>query len=287
MTNKQQTINIALTADRNYAEQVITLIKSVCYHHKNVRFYLIHQDYPDEWFMALNQHLTNVGAEIIPVTVLDSFRFPSKLQEYITQATFYRYIIPEIPEDRVIYLDSDIVVDGNIEEMYFSDFNGKYVLAVEDMYISYTKHSYIEFPDLKPYFNAGVLLVNNKLWKENDLEGYLIQMTKQYPNVIYADQDILNIALKDKWGALHKRYNYQTGVIHGLPRLEENMSDEERIAKYQKQVNEAEPTIIHYTSKYKPWLNNKYFVLLREKYWFYYQLSWEEIKKHQQKLFAS
>lgn len=287
MTSKQQTINIALTADRNYAEQVITLIKSVCYHHKNVRFYLIHQDYPDEWFMALNQHLTNVGAEIIPVTVLDSFRFPSKLQGYITQATFYRYIIPEIPEDRVIYLDSDIVVDGNIEEMYFSDFNGKYVLAVEDMYISYTKHSYIEFPDLKPYFNAGVLLVNNKLWKENDLEGYLIQMTKQYPNVIYADQDILNIALKDKWGALHKRYNYQTGVIHGLPRLEENMSDEERIAKYQKQVNEAEPTIIHYTSKYKPWLNSKYFVLLREKYWFYYQLSWEEIKKHQQKLFAS
>lgn len=286
MINKQ-VINIALAADRNYAEQVITLIKSVCYHHKNVRFYLIHQDYPDEWFMALNQHLTNVGAEIIPVTVLDSFRFPSKLQEYITQATFYRYIIPEIPEDRVIYLDSDIVVDGNIEEMYFSDFNGKYVLAVEDMYISYTKHSYIEFPDLKPYFNAGVLLVNNKLWKENDLAEYLIQMTKQYPNVMFGDQDILNIVLKDKWGILSNVYNYQTGVIHGFPRLEENMPDKERIAKYQKQVNEAEPTIIHYTSKYKPWLNNKYFVLLREKYWFYYQLSWEEIKQHQQELFAS
>lgn len=288
MTNKQQTINIALAADRNYAEQVITLIKSVCYHHQNVRFYLIHQDYPDEWFMALNQHLTNVGAEIIPVTVLDSFRFPSKLQEHITQATFYRYIIPEIPEDRVIYLDSDIVVDGNIEEMYFSDFNGKYVLAVEDMYISYTEHGYIEFPDLKPYFNGGVLLINNQLWKENDLAEYLIQMTKQYPNVMFGDQDILNFVLKDKWGILSHVYNYQTGVIHGFPRLEEeNMSDEERIAKYQKQVNEAEPTIIHYTSKYKPWLNNKYFVLLREKYWFYYQLSWEEIKKRHQELFAS
>ena len=286
MINKQ-VINIALAADRNYAEQVITLIKSVCYHHKNVRFYLIHQDYPDEWFMALNQHLTNVGAEIIPVTVLDSFRFPSKLQEYITQATFYRYIIPEIPEDRVIYLDSDIVVDGNIEEMYFSDFNGKYVLAVEDMYISYTKHSYIEFPDLKPYFNGGVLLINNQLWKENDLAEYLIQMTKQYPNVMFGDQDILNFVLKDKWRVLSHVYNYQTGIIHAFPRLEENMSDEEIITKYQKQADEVKPIIIHYTTKYKPWLNSKYFVLLREKYWFYYQLSWEEIKKRHQELFAS
>ena len=286
MINKQ-VINIALAADRNYAEQIITLIKSVCYHHKNVRFYLIHKDYPYEWFVALNKHLVELATEIIPVMILKPFEFDIKLLEHITPASFYRYMIPEIPEDRVLYLDSDIVVDGNIEEMYFSDFNEKYAFAVEDMYISHTKHCYIEFPEMKPYFNSGVLLINNKLWQEYDLFEHLIQTTKAYPKVIYGDQDILNILLKNKWEILSSVYNYQTGVIHGFPRLEENMSDKERLEKYQRQANEIQPKIIHYTSKYKPWLNNKYFVLLREKYWFYYQLSWEEIKKHQQELFAS
>lgn len=286
MINKQ-VINIALAADRNYAEQIITLIKSVCYHHKNVRFYLIHKDYPYEWFVALNKHLAELAAEIIPVIILKPFEFDIKLLEHITPASFYRYMIPEIPEDRILYLDSDIVVDGNIEEMYFSDFNGKYALAVEDMYISHTKHSYIEFPDLKPYFNSGVLLINNTLWKIKKIKECLIQMTQEYPKVLFGDQDILNFVLKDKWGILSNVYNYQTGVIHGFPRLEENMSDKERIAKYQKQVNTAEHKIIHYTSRYKPWLNHNCITFLKEKYWFYYQLSWEEIKKHQQELFAS
>lgn len=278
MKNKK-IINIALAADRNYAEQVITLIKSICYHHKNVRFYLIHQDYPDEWFIAINQHLSNLGSEIIPVTMLDSFEFSSKLQEHITQASFYRYIISEIPEDRILYLDSDIIVDDNIEDMYFSDFNGKYALAVEDMYINHTQHCYLEFPNMKPYFNSGMLLINNILWRENNLTNHLIDMTQKYPGVIYGDQDILNIVLKDKWDVLNNIYNYQTGVIHGFPRIEKNMSDEERLEKYQKQAIEIQPKIIHYTHKYKPWQKHNYIVFFREKYWFYYQLSWEEIKE--------
>ena len=275
-----------MAADRNYAEQIITLIKSFCYHHQNVRFYLIHQDYPSEWFAALNKHLVELEAEIIPATILKSIRFDSSLPEYITQATFYRYMLPKIPEERVLYLDSDIIIDGNIEEMYFSEFDGKYILAVEDMCLNHIiEHSYLEFPEMKPYFNAGVLLVNNTLWRENHLDEHLIQMTKQHLNVIYGDQDILNIVLKDKWNLLDKKYNYQTGFIHGFPQKDENMSDEEIKIKYQKQASEIQPKIIHYTSKYKPWLNSEYFVLLQEKYWFYYQLSWEEIKKRHQELF--
>lgn len=282
--NKQTSINIVLAADRNYTEQVITLIKSVCYHHRSIRFYLIHQDYPNEWFLAINKYLINLKSEIIPLKISEPFKFSTKLQEHITQSTFYRYLIPHIPEKRILYLDSDIVVDGNIEDMYFSDFDDKYALAVDDMFISQTEHCYQEFPEMKPYFNAGVLLVNNELWKKCNLTEHLIQMTQRYPKAIYGDQDILNITLKNNWKALNNTYNYQTGFIHEL--INHNMSDEEIIAKYHSQASEIQPKIIHYTSKYKPWLNSKYFVLLREKYWFYYQLSWEEIKKRHQELFA-
>ena len=280
--NQQTSINIALAADRNYAEQVITLIKSVCYHHRNVRFYLIHQDYPSEWFLALNKHLVELKAEIIPATILNSIEFNIVLPKHITQASFYRYMISEIPEDRILYLDSDIVVDGNIEKIYFSDFNGKYLLATQDMYISQVEHWYQGYPNLKPYFNSGVLLVNNKLWKEKHMKEKLIQMTLDNPGVIQGDQDILNIVLRGKWDILSNKYNYQTGAIYSL----ESTFDQRIIEKYQTQIREITPKIIHYTTSCKPWLNHNYLVLLKEKYWFYYQLSWEEIKKHHQELFA-
>lgn len=86
--------------------------------------------------------------------------------------------------------------------------------------------------------------------------------------------------LKDKWAIIDKKYNYQTGAIYGFSG--KDISDEELITQYQIEAYEVKPKIIHYTFKYKPWINHKYFVLLREKYWFYYQLSWEEIKKHHQ-----
>ena len=264
---------------------MITLIKSVCYHHRNVRFYLIHQDYPSEWFLALNKHLVELKAEIIPVTILKPFNFDIKLEKYITQSTFYRYLIPDIPEEKILYLDSDIIVDGNIENMYSLEFNEILAYAVKDMYISYVEHDCPGYSNMKPYFNAGVLLINNRLWQKNRLKEHLIQVTQECPGVSIADQDILNIVLKDKWGILSEKYNYQTGAMHCFPIKE--LPDEEIISKYRSQISEIQPKIIHYTTKLKPWIRqNRYIILLKEKYWFYYQLSWEEIKKRHQELFT-
>lgn len=149
-----------------------------------------------EWFTTLNRYLVDFESEIIPVTILEPFRFSIKLEEHVNHSTFYRYFISDIPEERILYLDSDIIVDGNIEEMYFSEFHGKFAKAVKDMYVSDVEHWYQEYPNMKPYFNAGVILVNNTLWKINNLKESLIQTTIKYPKLSIADQDVLNIVFK-------------------------------------------------------------------------------------------
>ncbi|MGQ0286281.1 glycosyltransferase family 8 protein [Pasteurellaceae bacterium 22721_9_1] len=276
-TDKQ--IVIALAADLNYSEQVITLIKSVCYHHQNVKFYLLNKEFPDEWFQVLNKSLNKIECQIIDVKVITDIFDGFTVLNRITSPTCYRYFISDLPEDRILYLDCDIVIDDNIDEFYSMDFKDNLVMATEDPYTNSSKvsHSYEDFPDMKPYFGAGVLLVNNKLWKEQNITATLCEYTLKYPNLIYLDQDVLNIVCKNKWGSINKIYNYQlhAKVVLRAANMLEELAEFDKLA--------TPPKIIHFTGPYKPWLNIKDEVTpeFRTKYWFYNGLEWSDIiQKH-------
>ena len=46
-------INIAFAIDAKYTPHLETLIKSICYYNKNVNFYVLHNDIPQEWFEGI------------------------------------------------------------------------------------------------------------------------------------------------------------------------------------------------------------------------------------------
>lgn len=276
---KNEKINIVLCVDFNYLDPLVTLMKSVCYHHSNVKFYIFHKTLASEWFENIDSKLKKLSKGRVEVENVfvktDNFK-EFKTLDYISEVTYYRYLIQFLEEDRVLYIDSDVIVDGSLEDIYFSDFKENYICAVPDFVLNHDKceHSYKEFPNMKPYFNAGFMLINNKLWKEKNLVQTLYYLTENCKNAIYADQDILNIALKNGWKALDKKYNYQVHAGDSLKNLgvDYNM---------RKELNEGfKPVVIHYTSIKKPWKNNYYDIIFREKYWFYNQLSWEEIFKN-------
>ena len=56
---------IVLAANYAYVEQVMTTIKSICYHNRSIRFYLINSDFPNEWLKQLNKRLEKFDSEII------------------------------------------------------------------------------------------------------------------------------------------------------------------------------------------------------------------------------
>ena len=92
--------------------------------------------------------------------------------------------IPELLADypRIIYLDSDVIVEADISDLWMSDFESNYVLAVQDLINPFVSsplglRNWRELgmnADSK-YFNAGVLVLNADRWRKENVADRLVQ----------------------------------------------------------------------------------------------------------------
>lgn len=174
---------IVLACDNSYMDKLETIIKSICAHNKNIKFYILNEDLPIEWFRLMTKRLSYFNSEILNIKVsgdsFKKFRCPS---EHINYQSYFRYLIPDyVSEEKVLYLDCDIIVTESLDGLFNLDLKNYPVAAVPDL------------PTTNDGFNSGVLLINNKYWRENDILNKLIKLTVEYHEKVYGDQGILNI----------------------------------------------------------------------------------------------
>ncbi|MEC4813806.1 MAG: glycosyltransferase family 8 protein, partial [Scytonema sp. PMC 1069.18] len=155
---------------------------------------------------------------------------------------------------KAIYLDSDMVVTGNLAELWDIDIQDNYILAVQDdiqLYVSMSDglKNYKELgisPDYK-YFNAGLLVINLEKWRAENIGKKVLEHVQKYRGIVRDDQDGLNAILAGKWGELHPKWNQ-------MPKIYDYASWEE--SPHAKDIYEElihHPGIIHYTNTPKPW----------------------------------
>ena len=93
--------------------------------------------------------------------------------------------------ERVLYLDSDLIVVGDIQELWDSDLNGK-LLAAASIPGS-TKCEFLSIPESYGYFNAGVILTDLRQWRETRAIDELVAFVAANPDkLVDVDQDVLN-----------------------------------------------------------------------------------------------
>lgn len=256
---------IVLACDNSYMDKLETTIKSICAHNKNIKFYILNEDLPIEWFRLMTKRLSYFNSEIVNIKVsgedFKNFRCPS---EHINYQAYFRYLIPDyVSEEKVLYLDCDIIVTESLDGLFNLDLKNYPVAAVPDL------------PTTNDGFNSGVLLINNKYWKENDILNRLIKLTVEYHEKVYGDQGILNILFKDKWYRLSLTYNLQVGSDS-----QENLIG--NIGWYD--LFDGIPKVIHYTYTHKPWFMHN-MIRFKDIWWFYYSMSWDEIILDKTKLY--
>ena len=161
MTTSEK-INIAFAIDAKYTPHLEALIKSICYYNKNVNFYVLHNDIPEEWFEGIQCKLEKMGNNLFSIHISDDIFKDYKTLEHISSSSsYYRLLIPKlINQARVLYLDASVS---------------------------------------KKYFNSGVLLIDCVKWRNEGLVDTLLQTVEEYGDqVLYGDQCILNIVLREK-----------------------------------------------------------------------------------------
>jgi len=121
-----------------------------------------------------------------------------------SEVTFYRLLTPIfIPIEKVIYLDSDVLVFEDLEEMYNLPFNNYYALGILD--ILSNGLDYLGLISEK-YINAGVLLLNLDLIRKDHKYYELLSMYKYYKKLNNNDQTIINYVFYPKIGILPSKF---------------------------------------------------------------------------------
>lgn len=253
---------IALGADLHYLDKVETVIKSVSVHNHEVKFYVFNDDLPSEWFQLMRNRLKVIGSEIVNVKKTDhnlrNFHLPNAILSY---AAFFRYFIAdEVQEDKVLYLDSDTIVNAKLDDLFTLDLQGYAIAAVQD----FNHEGWLTT------FNSGVMLIDAKKWRAKNSTQSLLELTAQHHEHVYGDQGVLNMYFGDQWLHLDKEYNFMVGLdqfLHLSGNKEWYQSD---------YYGNYEPKIIHYTSESKPWTHMT-LTRFRKLWWFYYGLNWNDV----------
>ena len=177
--------------------------------------------------------------------------------------TYYRLFIASLfPQyDKILYLDCDIVVLGDVAELYHTDLGQNILGAVADQYVRNTMEFrlYAEKAigvDPDTYFNAGILVISLDQFRKNRIEQKFIRLITEYDfDLLDPDQAYLNYLC---FGKTHMLPNGWNKAPMALP-------------------CEGKKNIVHYALYKKPWqyddvMDGEYFWHYAEKSPFYAQI---------------
>ena len=126
--------------------------------------------------------------------------------DYFTLTIYFRlFIATMFPQyDKAIYIDSDVVVLGDLAELFDTDIGDNFIGACADK-------SVVDVPELArymeeavgvsryEYINSGVLLMNLKALRENEFDKHFLNLLNTYHfDCIAPDQDYINAICNGK-----------------------------------------------------------------------------------------
>lgn len=280
-------MNIALGFDKNFVVHAATTICSILENNKNVEinFYLLIDksvNFFSKFLLKCLIHSYGKNLEFIDL----SCSFNNLFTGSWSKAMYYPILLSGIcPDEKILFLDSDTLVTGDLSELYNVDLSDYYCAAVQDYgMLSWIKSKHNiklsilekEMPidcyfseirkwdmsDMKRYFNSGMLLLNLEKMRADDCEEKMINILKSEP-LACPDQDCFNICFHDKVNIISPKYNFMVVSEEILANIEDSA-----FIQIKDYLEKSElPLIIHHLAK--PWCPNGENVLYGELYWKY------------------
>ena len=278
---KNDSIPVVVTTDNNFVPYtgvtLYSLIKNATSIH-NYDIIVIHDgsltQSDKRRLFNLSYGYTNISIRFYNIApLIQNLNLVSRLP-HVSKATFYRYFIPDIMPDyeKVIYLDTDIVIRKDISKIIDIDMGNNYLAGCHDIVImqmitgepeclDYFKNKLQINNPHDNYVQAGILIFNIPPMKKDNISR---KMVEEACKGIYrfSGQDPMNVACRGKIYFLPLTWNFTNFIrtpwsLNHIP------------SKYRKDFQETskDPAIIHYASHQKPW--NTHSSYLTEAWWEY------------------
>lgn len=260
-----ETINIVCACDKHFLPFTASLICSVLENNpmNNIRIFLLFSGINKLELQKLTAFVQNYQQTIIPIRVQK--KDIKGLLKWISEAASFRLIMHNllpIDVEKVIYLDSDILVRHDLSDLWEIDLADSILAAVEDP--ASIEQSKLGMAKTSRFFNSGVLLVDLKRWKESNLLLKVLAYYEDHPNLYFPDQDALNAVLDGEWMQLSQNWNMICRVGS------RDVLEQQKI----------DPAVVHFagSGENKPW-HPKSNVPFKDEY-IYYQMKtpWRNIK---------
>jgi lipopolysaccharide biosynthesis glycosyltransferase len=262
MKTPNRVIPIFFAVDDNYAPYLAVAMRSLIDNASPDYQYNIHIliDKLNEFNTSVlcGMATENVRVETVNVTnKLDSLGDMLHLRDYYTKTTYYRFFIPALfPQyERGLYLDCDIVVKGDISQLYNVALGDNIlaaapeeVMLMVDVFGTYVE-AVLEVPR-NEYFSAGILVMNLEKMRHVALEEQFVDILGRRTFRVTQDQDYLNVLCRGDFLMLDSGWN--------------------KTACYNAPVD-TPVNIIHYKINWKPWHYKG--VRFEEDFWHYAEMT--------------
>ena len=260
MENNLEVIPIFFAIDDGYMPFLAVALESLIENSSKKYYYsikILYTNISEENKKKINKYKReNVNIEFVDLNYyIEKVKDKLYTRDYYTNTTYFRLFIANLyPQyNKAIYLDSDILVLGDIAELYNQDMGDNLIAAAPDDVIQTTKvfQEYVEkvvgVADYRNYFNAGILLMNLDEFRKFDFQSKFLYLLETIKFTVAQDQDYLNRLCKGKVKIIDKAWDT-------MPIGNETLE-------------EKDLKIIHYNLADKPWHydNIKY----KEYFWKY------------------
>lgn len=155
--------------------------------------------------------------------------------------------------DKILYLDGDIIVQKDLSDLYNTDLDDNYVAAVKDSGRIYYKSESTKH--IKNYFNSGVMLLNLKKMREDNVTKKLFELKANSNDNSLMDQNIFNILFENQVCFKDIKYNFlYLNLVRAKKKYKISEINDLYHSKYKNLLEIYKKAyIIHFSSKDKPW----------------------------------
>ncbi|HEY1567446.1 MAG TPA: glycosyltransferase family 8 protein [Solirubrobacteraceae bacterium] len=219
-TLEGEALHVALAADDAYLPHCAAVLSSLRAHDHGapVHAHLLHPS--PAGADALHRLGSMAGGRALTVTAHPiAAERVAGLPDWgrIPVTMWYRILLPELlpAVDRVLYLDADVLVVDSLAPLWATDLSGSWVAAVTNVperhMLGHAQSLGLEGPTA--YFNSGVLLMHlEAMRRDGRTEALLACARERSGELLWPDQDALNLVLGARRRVLHPRWNVMNSV---------------------------------------------------------------------------